>query len=973
MWYRQLFDRNDLLGSLNLHILASVLILRAKLLILRKLSCLFLCMVFLVASAQDGLCNVIPINKEKAFIVFSNDMKIANIRNQNVSMDLLIADNSPYFNSMHNALSAGESYWAKFDVVNNLSKSEIQEFVLDFSILLTKVNVFVSYSNGIAEHKRTGFFLPIDERDFKPVIKGNVVKIRLPFGEKVTILFEAKCERIGVVPALDLEISSLDEYNRILQKEKQFVGFFVGFLAMLLVYNLFLYFYTGRDLAYVYYSAYLLFIIFFSLYNSGDLADFIAPIFFSDRPEWMHFGKTSVYFVILFYITFLRKFLDTAYKLPKWDLLLKWVAVITMPLALLDSLLMFYSNFNSDLSDIVPVGTTLVFMISVGSFCYAIIRAKNKNGYFIVVGTSLMMLGTMMTIFSRFQGVDFTTSYLRIGIVLEVVIFSLGLAFRRRETENQKQAAFFELEKNKLLQDQKHAENERMKQLDQLKTKLYTNITHEFRTPLTVIMGMNDNISGYPKEKEYIQRNASQLLRLVNQMLDLSKIESERMPINYINIDVVNYLEYLNESFHSLADSKRIDLIFYSERKEIWMDVDEQKLEVICYNLLSNAIKFSKEGSKVAFQVKELKTLQGTMLQIVVMDDGDGIDDTDLGSIFDRFYRSEKSVNSSGTGIGLSLVKEVVELLEGEINVKSEIGLGTKFTILLPIRNLAEKTKGSGITKSNFDIAPTFVGDVVDNLLLEAKRAHILLVEDNSDVAEYIQSFLATKYQITVCTDGINGVDKSIELIPDLIISDVAMPGRDGYELTRLLKNDERTCHIPIILLTAKTTQEEKILGLESGADAFLSKPFHKKELLIRIQNLQSASKQIIENYEMISSTNNISDSSSLSLDDVFLDKLRKFIVLNVEDGNLGGEDIGKEFNLSQNQSYRKVKALTGLTITLFVRSVRLELALNMLRNGDMNVSEIAYKVGFNDPSYFSRVFYKQYSKTPSEILSTVK
>ncbi len=416
--------------------------------------------------------------------------------------------------------------------------------------------------------------------------------------------------------------------------------------------------------------------------------------------------------------------------------------------------------------------------------------------------------------------------------------------------------------KSQLLFEQN--ETKRAKELDNLKTQLYTNITHEFRTPLTVILGMAHQIASKPHEYlksgiDMITRNGESLLKLVNEMLDLSKLESGKMSLQLMQGDVVIFLRYIVESFHSLAESQKKQLHFLSEIDSLNTAYDPEKMRQIVANLLSNSIKFTPEKGNIYISVNE-SMLPGkedqSSLIIKVKDTGIGIPEDQMQYIFDRFYKSDNSHTrrAEGTGIGLALTKELVKLMEGEISVKSPptgAHKGSEFTVILPFKKLALTEQA--ITHQDFKLIPQqktndateikneFIDGITDN-----GKPLILLVEDNADVVAYTASCLPD-YRLAVGKDGMEGLEIATDVIPDLIITDVMMPVMDGFELCHKLRNDERTSHIPIIMLTAKADMASKMEGLERGADVYLKKPFNREELLLRIKKLLELRKQLLD------------------------------------------------------------------------------------------------------------------------------
>jgi len=545
------------------------------------------------------------------------------------------------------------------------------------------------------------------------------------------------------------------------------------------------------------------------------------------------------------------------------------------------------------------------------------------------------------------------------------------------------------------------AEASRLKELDQAKSQLYTNITHEFRTPLTIILGMADQMKSDPKNwfnegVQLIRRNGKQLLNLVNQMLDLSKLESGQMSLNLIQSDIVGFIQYLTESFHSYADSKDIRLHFSSDFSELIMDYDPEKIQHIFANLLSNAIKFTPAGGNVYIQLmtgqSELKVLDRKFkikrqdiiyseqdLLLVVKDNGLGIPSEHLPYIFDRFYQVDGSITrrDEGTGIGLALTRELVKMMQGEIMVESEVNRGenssgTKFTILLPISRKANVIKTPDTDHSlmgkslDADLSEMSMSQIVE--VPQSDRPLVLLIEDNPDVITYLGSFLLRDYKLETATNGQEGINKALAQTPDLIISDVMMPEKDGFEVCEMLKKDERTSHIPIILLTAKSDSGARLEGLTYGADAYLAKPFDKEELLVRMEKLIELRLRLQLHYEKSSDLLKISKKVVLTQEELFLQKLISIVEENLSEEHFGLSDLCRKAHLSRSQLFRKLKALTGQSTTKFIRSIRLAKGKELLETTNKTVSEVAYAVGFSNLSYFSTMFKETYGISPREV-----
>lgn len=540
------------------------------------------------------------------------------------------------------------------------------------------------------------------------------------------------------------------------------------------------------------------------------------------------------------------------------------------------------------------------------------------------------------------------------------------------------------------------AEADRMKELDSFKSRFYTNITHEFRTPLTVISGMVDQIRENPAKwlsegLEMIRRNAAGLLRLVNQMLDLSKLESGSLPLRLIHGDLIGYLNYLLESYRSYAESKRIGLYFETGLEHCLIDYDPEILEQIVSNLASNAIRFTPEGGKVTISANFLSSEKGGgHLEIRVQDTGIGIPPDQLPYIFDRFYQVSQPSGkepgpdfpiteiTGGSGIGLALTRELVKLLGGQIKAESLPGQGSVFTVLLPVQrrvdfgfaqSIGTQAKGGGKPEKqtgqrDHPHKKTTVG---------GKNAveHLLIVEDNTDVVRYLTACLEDRYRLRIASDGAEGLEAARSHIPDLIISDVMMPRIDGFEFCSALKKDERSSHIPVILLTAKGDLASRLEGLQSGADAYLVKPFNKGELMVQIQNLLDNRQALQAHYLALATAPNPAATGAAPEENAFVLKVRAIVETHLADSNFDVEQLCRATGMSNSNLHRKLTALTGHSANRFIRHIRLNKACSLLRNPEPTIAAVADDCGFNDPVYFARAFRQEFGVSPSEWRAT--
>lgn len=517
-------------------------------------------------------------------------------------------------------------------------------------------------------------------------------------------------------------------------------------------------------------------------------------------------------------------------------------------------------------------------------------------------------------------------------------------------------------------------EAEKLKEINQTKSNLFNNITHEFRTPLTIIQGMADLVISKPEEWletgiNKIKTNSNILLRLVNQMLALAKIESGAMQINMRQADVISYLNVLTELFRSVAVTRNIELKFIPAKEYFVMDYDADKMMHIVSNLISNALKYTSEGGRI--EVSAFLANHESTFGILVKDNGVGIDNEHLEHLFDRFYQVSAGTAQGGTGLGLAVSKEMAELLNGSLSVKSTIGEGSEFTVLLPVSRNAAPTDDIGM-----EIDPRHIAEYHQAILVnevpdtgsngKSELPVLLIVEDNPDLVQYLSAILNHEYKIEAAANGLIGWEMALELIPDIIISDVMMPGLDGIEMLSRIKNDIRTSHIPVVMLTAKADADSRLAGLEKGADAYLSKPFNQKELQIELKKLVELRKKLHERYAFFEKQPE-SIATGINMEDVFMLKVRKVLEDNLEDSEFGITQLCGELAVSHTQLYRKFSQLSNQSITNYFKTIRLHKAKEMLANPEMNISQAAYAVGFKNLSHFSREFTREFGKSPSE------
>ncbi len=506
------------------------------------------------------------------------------------------------------------------------------------------------------------------------------------------------------------------------------------------------------------------------------------------------------------------------------------------------------------------------------------------------------------------------------------------------------------------------------------KLQFFTNISHELRTPLTLIADPVDyiirdsNLNAQQRDMlQIVQRNVAVLMRLVSEILDFRKVQNGKMKLHLSDFDLIECMQQWIGLFTVSAQKKNINLQLEAP-KTIPMRADHDKLERICYNLLSNAMKYTPNGGKITFSA----TVEGDKVKIEVSDNGIGIAAEEQAYIFNRFYQAKNA--GQGTGIGLALVKIFTDLHHGEATVESKEGEGSRFTIVLPLYQAGELSTSKSQQPYSSVVEISSTEEVpnqarhIDDLVLpdEAARPEVLIIDDNSDIRAYLRTALSSAYKVSEAVDGKSGLEMARRIVPDLVISDIMMPVMDGLEFCSQLKQDKAISHIPVILLTARSLDEQRAEGYKHGADAYIAKPFSLELLLSRIDNLIQSRKKLSQ---MFSNTdeNDVFEKLSNETDKTFVTQLRKIIQENLGNSEFNVERIGDEIGLSRVQLYRKVKALTGHSPVEMLRKARLMRARHLLRTTEKSVSEVAYSVGFSTPSYFSKCYKDEFGENPKK------
>ena len=609
-------------------------------------------------------------------------------------------------------------------------------------------------------------------------------------------------------------------------------------------------------------------------------------------------------------------------------------------------------GFNNDWLTL-PLGVHNVTFTNLAPGKYVLrVKAVNSDGY---VGVKEATLGIVVN-------PPFWMSwwaYLLYTIGLVVVFFLARYRMLKREREK------FHLQQI----ENEVAKNE---EINNMKFRFFTNVSHELRTPLTLIISP---LEGMLKETtdelqstrlQLMYRNAQRLLHLVNQLLDFRKGEMSTHQLSLSEGDIISYVHSVCNSFLLMADKKHIQFSFFSGIDTFSMAFDADKVGKIVMNLLSNAFKFTPEGGRVTVMIEHVA---GTpdMLEIKIADTGIGISDVDKEHIFERFYQADhKGVEeTTGNGIGLSLVRDFVTLHEGEVKVFDNIGTGSVFVIQFPVKHV--ETQVQLPPETGISIGEEEDKEIKEETREETERKDfplLLIVDDNEDFRIFMRYSLELRYRVKLAVNGNEAWEMMQEELPDLVISDVMMPQMDGNELCRLIKQDKRTAHIPVILLTARQNTEAKLEGLQTGADDYVTKPFNMTILVLRIRKLIELSRYHRVTQGMIDPAP--SEIVITSLDEKLIEKAIKYVEDNMSRTELSVEELSRELGMSRVHLYKKLLQITGKTPIEFIRVIRLKRAAQLLRESQLHVSEVAFEVGFNNPKYFSRYFKDEFGVLPS-------
>ena len=729
--------------------------------------------------------------------------------------------------------------------------------------------------------------------------------------------------------------------------------------GILFIFSLFSFclFFFLKERSYLFFGIYTFILtqIYLTIHSRLPFIDWYVP----EHPQWeIIFETLLVPSLFIFFLLFGRSFITLPALSKRTDNFLKvfisiWCIVTAVKIM---EFMGWHNNF-------LPA-SNLIFTVITFGFVIRFAFFKNIFARFFAAG------GLWLLCFSIVGFLDNVYRFMpfrpfAIGQLGQVLIFAVALAYKIK------------------LNEQAKAEADSIKDIDDIKSRFFANISHEFRTPLTLIQGplqkIEEQVTGKSKDGftevpvrqiRMMRRHTERLLELVNQLLDLSKLDSGKMKLQVIKGDVMQIIRVLAASFESMAERKQIHFYFHLPEQTTIAFFDKDKLEKIVTNLLANAFKYTTEKGSVSLNVE----YDEDRLRLEVEDSGPGISKKDLLKIFDRFYQVEGS-EDKGSGIGLALVKELVDLYGGQLSVSSEPGKGTRFKVSLPAGKNAfsENDIVYGEWKNNEIRVNNIIegdGDKFSSIPPVSKDdlPLVLIVEDNDDLRHFIFETIENDYKPIEAANGKEGYEKAVAEIPDLVISDVMMPVMDGFKMTEKLKKNIHTSHIPVILLTAKAGQQHKVEGLETGADEYLTKPFDAKELVTRIHNLIRQRKLLRQKFagEIKLKPSEIAVTSA---DEKFLQNVMKSIEKNMSEEDFGVEELAREVAMSRSQLHRKLVALTNQAPSEVLRNTRLLRAKDLLQKKYATPSEVAYKVGFNSHTYFSKCFKEEFGISPGEVV----
>lgn len=852
-------------------------------------------------------------------------------------------------------------FWFKVQVDNQSRLDQNNWYMVWSDGLKDHVDLYVQQPDGTVQIQYGGMLTPHAQKKYQgqlPVFRLGV----LPKSQVSTYYVRLQADEsiVGQLTLMTHQVY-IDQVSTSLAP----IWMEIGIQLLRVLYNIILALYI-RNTSFRWYAFHTVIVTLSVLGSMG-----LIGAYFSDIP-WLAKVLNSGFYQLMpaTYTLFMYSLLQVPRHFPK----LRWVFLSVVVLSVGQVLAVFwwprthlleFNNYLFLFTEALLISTTL----------YAMMKQIKFNRY-LLIPCFITLVPFLFLNLQALGIINFSWTYPLIYFTnfIEIVALSLVLGKIIDVTEKDK------IRTEKALLTEK-LEAEKLQELDTLKTRFFTNISHEFRTPLTLLVGpLADLRKKFPNEDlvQVMQRNVNRLQALINQLLDLSKFDAGELKVETRKGDISQFFSYIFGSFETLAQNKNLHFNVHQSHRSLDAQFDADKLEKITTNLLSNAFKFTPNNGRIEVEVEYIPKETDIDVILTVADNGIGIDAQRLPRIFDRFYQVDDTShrNYEGTGIGLALVKELVEILKGRISVKSEVNKGTTFRVAFTLI-----ASPADMTAADATFETTHTDTSISLLLTEAAQEPILaptddqpvllIVEDNPDLRLYLRKIFETQYQIIEANDGQQGLEIALQNVPDMVITDLMMPRLDGFGLCERLKTDERTSHIPVVLLTAKATLTDRLEGLGLGADEYLQKPFNKDELVIRVKNLLQQRSLLREKFSLratiLPSESAVGNEVSQQLDNQFIQRIRAVIDAHLSESNFDVDGLCKALGISRTNLHRKLKALTGTSATEFIRKIRLQRAAQLVQQNTLTVSEIAYQVGFESLSYFSKSFQEEFGMSPSE------
>ncbi|AWV98204.1 ATP-binding protein [Arcticibacterium luteifluviistationis] len=835
------------------------------------------------------------------------------------------------------------AFWFKVDFEKETDTSD--DWVIWFTNELIENLEFYEYDSLTSSYILADSWNVLTSRN--KFFKGQEPFFDFKLRDKTTLYFKLKSERALV---LTMRVSPSDLKAKISMSNFGRITFVNGLLIFRLLLVLTLGLFVINDIGFRAYSVLVLIksLGYWGLINAITPAIITNPIS-AQKLNFLLYTSSPIGTVI-FSLAVLPFF-----ELPSWfKKVLYLFAFLTVGVNVLVQFDYSWQYLRMGVGVSVLSGLFIVFI-----FGYSVLKKLPIQKYYAIpflLGLISYLLMNMRILFQVQIPLASTIAFFLFAAEIFIFIFFLGRIFKETQLKH-----FMATEKLK----NEEIQSVKLLELDNLKTSFFTNISHELKTPLTLISGPVEELrKKYPEEKllGMIGPNLGRLKQLINQILDIQKIEAGKQELNIVKKDLAKHLRMQVFAFHSLAEAKELSLNFTQNKNEFLAYFDEDKLNKIIDNLLSNAIKYTAAHGDV--KVKVVFHKEPHKLQISVEDTGYGISEKDLPFIFDRFYQVDND-NYQGSGVGLALVKELVTLLKGTIDVSSQLNKGTSFLVSLPV----DKKTWNGFNIETKEELDSFENSTVP-LERDSEKDLILLVEDNEDMQFYLKTIFEDEYEIIQAFNGLEGIEKANQEVPDIIICDLMMPLMDGFEFSKKIRGQVTSSHVPIIMLTAKSSKESRMESFDIGIDQYMTKPFDADELRGVVKNKIENRKKLRTYF---SEGERDIDDSGLSvspLERVFIDTLNDFLEHNYSNSTLSVMDMAERMEMSDTQLRRKLKNISGYSPNEYLRKFRLKKAEQLLKRGNKSISEIAFEIGFENLSYFSKIFQQEYDCLPSEYVS---